>query len=330
MASSHLKVLLECSICRAVYTDPVSLKCGHSFCWDCIHCWLDTQEGSGSYSCPECRDEFLRRPSLRRNVTLHNVVESVMSAEPGEEDTGVSCIHTPVPAVRSCLHCEASLSDDHRRVQSSRPRPQPTSTLQRSYHPAGGPNVGAVQQPQRLSVFADILLDVGTAGNRLQISEDLKTITSLDENLDRLETPERFQSPQVLSSQTFSSGRHYWDVDVEESGYWRIGMCYPSIGRRGDQSEVGYNRKSWCLKGKWVSEYSVMHNGYKIPVPVPLDDSIYKIRIDLDYEAGRISFYDLCDPIRHLHTFTTTFTEPLHAALYILEGSTKICGGNQM
>ncbi|CAI9601866.1 unnamed protein product, partial [Staurois parvus] len=111
------------------------------------------------------------------------------------------------------------------------------------------------------------------------------------------------------------------------SGCWIVGVCYPSIDRRGGQSRFGYNKKSWCLKGwGWDDQYWVIHDSHEIPFSS--DGASTRVRIDLDYEAGRISFYDLCDPIRHLHTFTTTFTEPLHAGVYIdEEGQLTISGG---
>ncbi|CAI9591073.1 unnamed protein product [Staurois parvus] len=103
-------------------------------------------------------------------------------------------------------------------------------------------------------------------------------------------------------------------------------MCYPSIDRRGLQSLIGYNNKSWGLY-RDGNQYLVIHERNRMPLLA--DISSTRVRIDLDYKAGQISFYDLCDPIRHLHTFTTTFSEPLHAGVCVWEGYIKICGGHQ-
>ncbi|XP_073473286.1 E3 ubiquitin-protein ligase TRIM39-like [Aquarana catesbeiana] len=201
-------------------------------------------------------------------------------------------------------------------IQSSRRPPQPSPTIQHSHLQVGGPNIGAVQQTSGVSGVTDILLDVRTAGNNLHISDDRKTLCRTYERLNHPETPQRFQDySQVMSSQRFSSGRHYWEVDVRESEWWRVRKCYPSIDRRGDQSLSGCNKKSWGLERGWGNQYLVIHDSYKTPLPG--DVSSRRVRIDLDYEAERISFYDLCDPIRHLHTFTTTFTEPLHAEIWV-------------
>ncbi|XP_044128526.1 E3 ubiquitin/ISG15 ligase TRIM25-like [Bufo gargarizans] len=160
----------------------------------------------------------------------------------------------------------------------------------------------------------DILLDVNTAGNNVLISDDLKTAIWTQNYQNRPETAERFQNNQVMSSRGFTSGRHYWDVEGSGSVGWRVGMCYPSIDRRGRQSYIGYNNKSWSLM-RYDNQYLVIHDGKEIQLPDEISSD--RVRICLDYEAGQLSFYELCDPIRHLHTFTAAFTEPLHAALCV-------------
>ncbi|XP_073506390.1 uncharacterized protein [Phyllobates terribilis] len=174
---------------------------------------------------------------------------------------------------------------------------------------------------------ADILLDVNTADENLQISNELKTATWTLTTQIRPEIEERFQYNQVMSRRGFTSGRHYWDVEIKESWRWRVGMCYPSIDRRGDHSYIGYNKKSWGLYGGpgYVNQCSVKHDNKYIRLPHQISSD--GVRICLDYEAGQLSFYELCDPIRHLHTFTAAFTEPLHAILGVCGGSIKISGG---
>ncbi|CAN2387281.1 RING, partial [Pristimantis euphronides] len=165
---------------------------------------------------------------------------------------------------------------------------------------------------------ADILLEVNTAGNNLRISDDLKTATGSQEKQNRPETAERFRDYQVMSKRRFTSGQHYWDVEISRSGNWRVGMCYPSIDRRGHQSYIGYNNKSWALRRRNHNQYLIIHDRKEIRLPDQISSN--RVRICLDYEAGHLSFYELCDPIRHLHTFTATFTEPLHAALWVFHG----------
>ncbi|XP_072000845.1 E3 ubiquitin/ISG15 ligase TRIM25-like [Engystomops pustulosus] len=172
---------------------------------------------------------------------------------------------------------------------------------------------------------ADILLNRNTAGNNLLISDDQKTATRIHRRQNYPETAERFQYNQVIGS-GFHAGRHYWDVEVIGSWRWRVGMCYPTIDRRELQSYIGYNNKSWCLcRGMYSNnQYSLIHDSKVIQLPHQIGSNGF--RICLDYEAGKLSFYELCDPIRHLHTFTTTFTEPLHAVLGVWDGCINIEG----
>lgn len=124
MASADLKEELNCSICLEVYTDPVTLRCGHNYCRACINRVLDSQRGQGVYTCPECRAVFKKRPWLQKNVTLSNIAERFHSTLPDQKKTGVTCtycIHSAIPAVKCCLHCEASLCDSHLKAHSKAP-----------------------------------------------------------------------------------------------------------------------------------------------------------------------------------------------------------------
>ncbi|XP_071987727.1 E3 ubiquitin/ISG15 ligase TRIM25-like [Engystomops pustulosus] len=171
---------------------------------------------------------------------------------------------------------------------------------------------------------ADLLLDANTAGNDVHISGDLKTASwsHIDQNYP--EKSGRFQYDQVLSTRSFSSGRYYWEVETSETGVWFLGMCYPSVDRRGRQSWIGDNNKSWCLRRYDNVQYSVIHDGKWLQLPHSV--SCHVLGIYLDYEAGLLSFYELRDPIRHLHTFTATFIEPLHVAFSVYKAWVRIKG----
>ncbi|KAM4697715.1 E3 ubiquitin/ISG15 ligase TRIM25-like [Rhinophrynus dorsalis] len=162
---------------------------------------------------------------------------------------------------------------------------------------------------------SDILLNEETARFALGISGDLKTAYSKDINRLYLRTPGRFKDyDQVLSTRSFSSGRHYWEVETSKLGDWSVGMSYPTIKRKGMKSSFGCNKISWTLS-KSDSIYSVVHDSKeKLLHP---EMTCHKLGLYLDYEAGRLSFYKLCEPIGHLHTFTAAFTAPLHVAVAV-------------
>lgn len=122
----------------------------------------------------------------------------------------------------------------------------------------------------------------------------------------------------VLSTTSFSSGSHYWEVEF--NGLGRVGVCYANIPCGNTEA----NDKSWWLK-KDTELVSYTRNTYVTVIHNKFNCRLFnvsspKIRIYLIYETGQISFYELCTPIRHLHTFTAKFTAPLHAAFYCSNG----------
>ncbi|XP_068099863.1 uncharacterized protein [Hyperolius riggenbachi] len=71
---SYLTERLTCCICTNVFTDPVTLPCGHSFCMYCVRRhWANQHEREAS--CPLCAKIYMRKPELIKNHLLCNLVE---------------------------------------------------------------------------------------------------------------------------------------------------------------------------------------------------------------------------------------------------------------
>ncbi|CAH2307810.1 E3 ubiquitin ISG15 ligase TRIM25-like [Pelobates cultripes] len=165
----------------------------------------------------------------------------------------------------------------------------------------------------------EVTLDVKTAHNKIIISSDLKTATYTATPQKYPDGPERFRTCQVLSSPGFSSGQHYWEVDVSQAKRWIVGVACESIQRKiaGNDSFIGYNNKSWSL---FFQNYlGVSHNN--VQQTVVSDTPVQALGIYLDYDAGQMSFFQLGETLHLLHTYSATFTEPLHPAFFIFEGS---------
>ncbi|XP_040212159.1 E3 ubiquitin-protein ligase TRIM39-like [Rana temporaria] len=517
MASAALGDELSCSICLNLYIEPVSLRCGQNFCRDCIVTVLDTQEGSGVYSCPECREEDVERPPMKKKRKLCNIVENFRSTQQKEEKSEILCtycVDSPAVAVKTCLHCETSMCDKHLAAHNKAVEHvlvEPTSSFRSkkcSIHKKlleyycsedavclcascclvgkhKGHEVELLEEAlgkkkeklrnvlekmtvksekaeqkilnlqnqkrktqekadnekkrvtdlyedirrqlevqeqrvlseisrqveevslsindliKRLEIQKDelarkighieklcnmtdpiavlqdqesdtdevlqdqesrtgdqnveessvhdlddfmislvlhrsitdlmtnmqlknnfdiqdttnLLLDEKTAHVFMVLSDDRRTASCSETKMIRPTLPQRFTLyNQVMSVESFSHGRHYWEVEVGDCGVRYVGVCYPSIKRAGKESCIEYNNKSWsfCInENKHIFEHGSQFQKLKIESPVK------RLGIYLDYEGGRLSFYQLSDPIRHLHTFTTTFTEPLHAVFYL-------------
>ncbi|KAJ7397689.1 hypothetical protein BTVI_133296 [Pitangus sulphuratus] len=55
----------------------------------------------------------------------------------------------------------------------------------------------------------------------------------------------RFCISQVMCSQSFSTGCHYWEVITEGSNGWAIGVAHETIGKR---DKLGRTEHSWCVE----------------------------------------------------------------------------------
>ncbi|XP_043559718.1 E3 ubiquitin-protein ligase TRIM8-like isoform X2 [Chiloscyllium plagiosum] len=122
-AVGNLKEELNCSICWNIYTEPVSLSCGHNFCRSCIEKNWDKKDTGLGYSCPECRAEYAQKPVLHKNLKLSNIIERFEATQINEEPPKIFCdfcLDNPLPAVKTCMNCEASLCEHHLRKHSEK------------------------------------------------------------------------------------------------------------------------------------------------------------------------------------------------------------------
>ncbi|XP_072259404.1 E3 ubiquitin/ISG15 ligase TRIM25-like [Pyxicephalus adspersus] len=168
-------------------------------------------------------------------------------------------------------------------------------------------------------------LDRKTAAKSLLLSQNRKMASwvKTPSGSSCEDSPERFQDcSQVLSTLGFNSGEYFWETEMSECGEWRLGVCYGSIDRKGDPSYLGCNDKSWCLSKSSNNRYSVIHD--KREIILSHNISCNRFRVYLDYKAGQVSFYELSNLVRHLYTFTATFTEPLYAAFYVFGSNASV------
>uniref|UniRef100_A0A8C7RLL4 Protein NLRC3-like n=1 Tax=Oncorhynchus mykiss TaxID=8022 RepID=A0A8C7RLL4_ONCMY len=170
-------------------------------------------------------------------------------------------------------------------------------------------------------------LDPNTASRNLSLSEENRTVTWRTEEQPYPDHPERFQDfDQVLCTEGLS-GRCYWEVEWSGRGA-HIGVTYKGINRsgRGDDSGLGPSDKAWCLVC-CDDRYMAWINSKLTTIPSPSSPPSNRVGLYLDWPAGTMSFYKVCsDTLTHLHTFYTTFTEPLYPGLFVwCHSSVSLC-----
>ncbi|XP_031677441.1 NLR family CARD domain-containing protein 3-like isoform X3 [Oncorhynchus kisutch] len=171
-------------------------------------------------------------------------------------------------------------------------------------------------------------LDPNTANRNLSLSEENRTVTWMTEEQPYPDHPERFQDFDQVLCREGLSGRCYWEVEWSGRGA-HIGVTYKGINRsgRGDDSGLGPSDKAWCLVC-CDDHYMAWINSKLTTIPSPSSSPpSNRVGLYLDWPAGTMSFYKVCsDTLTHLHTFYTTFTEPLYPGLFVwCHSSVSLC-----
>uniref|UniRef100_A0A3Q3G4I6 B30.2/SPRY domain-containing protein n=1 Tax=Labrus bergylta TaxID=56723 RepID=A0A3Q3G4I6_9LABR len=144
----------------------------------------------------------------------------------------------------------------------------------------------------------DVTLDPKTASPYLILSDDGKQVKHGDEKKTIEDSPERFELCCVLAKQSFSTGRFYYEVQVEGKTNWDVGVARESINRKGTIK--------LCPQD---DEYKACVNA---PVSLSLSSQPEKVGVFVDYEEGLVSFYDV-DAAALIYSFTNcSFTEKLY------------------
>lgn len=153
-----------------------------------------------------------------------------------------------------------------------------------------------------------VTLDPDTAHPELFLSEDQRQVTRGYPQNNQASSPRRFTvSPCVLGRESFTSGRHYFEVDVGEGTGWDIGVCMESVQRYTgtmQKPETGFWAIRLCTKDGYVALTWPR-------VPLDLKEQPLVVGVFLDCEVGIVSFYNMTTG-SHIFTFPkATFSDIL-------------------
>uniref|UniRef100_A0A3Q2GJK6 B30.2/SPRY domain-containing protein n=1 Tax=Cyprinodon variegatus TaxID=28743 RepID=A0A3Q2GJK6_CYPVA len=139
---------------------------------------------------------------------------------------------------------------------------------------------------------------------------DLTSVRQGDTDQQLPENPERnTRYTNVFGSEGFSSGKHSWEVEVGDHPSWGVGLVKESVDRKGELY-VSPKYGIWCL----VNDDGKYTNGGGQTLSVK--KSLQRIRVQLDYDRGEVSFYDP-ENMSHIYTHRDTFTEKLFPHFHV-------------
>ncbi|XP_076851968.1 NACHT, LRR and PYD domains-containing protein 3-like [Brachyhypopomus gauderio] len=171
----------------------------------------------------------------------------------------------------------------------------------------------------------ELTLNPNTAHTRLSLSKGNRKVTYVEEQQTYPDHPERFDYWFQVMCRESLTGRCYWEVEC--SGDAGIAVTYKGISRKGVSGDCGFgwNIKSWKLRC-YNNRYSVCHNNNCTDISAP--SSSNRVGVYLDWPAGTLSFYSVSShthTLTHLHTFHSTFTEPLYAGFWVWGSDSSVC-----
>ncbi|XP_069053688.1 E3 ubiquitin-protein ligase TRIM39-like [Lepisosteus oculatus] len=154
----------------------------------------------------------------------------------------------------------------------------------------------------------DVVLDPNTAHPSLILSADGKQARHGDIRQVFHDNPERFDAcVNVLGKDGFTSGKHYWEVQVDEKTEWTLGVASESIERKG-KITLSPKKGYWTVGLRNSHEYKAFSRPSSVLL---LSTKPRKIGVYVDYEKGQVSFYD-AEARTHIYTFTDTFKEKMY------------------
>ncbi|KAL4009076.1 hypothetical protein ACER0C_002928 [Sarotherodon galilaeus] len=161
-----------------------------------------------------------------------------------------------------------------------------------------------------------LTIDTNTVNTNLQLSDNNRKVTHVKKVQSYPDHPDRFDVWEQLLCRNGLTGRCYWEVEWRGKVY--ISVSYRSIRRKGGSNDCvfGQNDQSWTLFcTNHNGPRSVWHNKRRTLISSSSSSSSVsnRVAVYVDCPAGTLSFYRVSsDTLIHLHTFNTTFTEPLY------------------
>lgn len=150
--------------------------------------------------------------------------------------------------------------------------------------------------------ITSVTFDPDTAHPNLSLSESCTSVW-FEEDKDTKDcqpNPRRFHYYYcVFGRQGFTTGRHYWEVEVGHKTAWRLGVAQDNVPR-GETTATGTSGGLWTLALKGGSIFACTD-----PKPTKVNVSVRLARIGvfLDCEKEEVSFYNAIT-MAPIYTFT--------------------------
>nr|XP_008265754.2 tripartite motif-containing protein 64 [Oryctolagus cuniculus] len=148
----------------------------------------------------------------------------------------------------------------------------------------------------------------------VSFSEDLRSTIFGEEHRSAPNHSQRAESFAVWGAQTFTSGQHYWEVDVSSSSNWILGVCYDSS--TSDTSDIIHFEEAFLLASLKSNNHYILYTSVP-PLTHYVKRPLSMVGVFLDCDHGTVGFYDV-DKGSLIHcNVPTQFTSPLNPFFWL-------------
>ncbi|KAG8507260.1 E3 ubiquitin-protein ligase TRIM38 [Galemys pyrenaicus] len=158
------------------------------------------------------------------------------------------------------------------------------------------------QHPNVFSFSVSVTLNPDTAHPELILSKDRRQVTRGSPQKKTQDSRRFSVLPCVLGCEGFTSGRHYFEVDVGEGLQWDIGVCMGNVPKNTDvklMPQTGF----WAIRLCNRDHYEALTSP---PTTLCLREKPKIMGLFLDCEAGLVHFYNVTAG-SHIFTFGKFF-----------------------
>ncbi|XP_008277941.1 E3 ubiquitin-protein ligase TRIM39-like isoform X2 [Stegastes partitus] len=129
---------------------------------------------------------------------------------------------------------------------------------------------------------------------------------------------DRFSYPMAFGKKGFTSGRHYWEVQVGLRTNWDVGVAKATVDRSG-RAALTKKNGFFAIGKRWRAYLAHCNESKELHLhPRPRYIGVY-----LDYDGGRVSFFDVSEKL-HIFSFTgESFTHKLFPYFYLYSKAKK-------
>uniref|UniRef100_A0A8D2JYU5 RING-type E3 ubiquitin transferase n=1 Tax=Theropithecus gelada TaxID=9565 RepID=A0A8D2JYU5_THEGE len=125
------------------------------------------------------------------------------------------------------------------------------------------------------------------ASHYMNLSEDVRNVIFGDDHDGAPRESQRAQNFAAWGAQAFSSGKHYWEVDVTHSSNWILGVCKDSRTANTNAFEEAF----FLFSSKRNNLYSL--SNIFAPLTHYVQRPVGRVGVFLDYDNTVVSFYDV-------------------------------------